>query len=85
MTRTKRQKMISKRRAAGKRAQTAPCPHPEKIPFPTEVDAERALGATWRAVGRSRYAVRVYRCECGTWHMTSVPASRKPKRPKARR
>lgn len=77
MTRTKRQKELSKKRLAQKKTvkqrKKNGCPHLEKNAFASKRDAESALYATWRYMGRTRYAVRVYHCKCGFWHLTSRP------------
>lgn len=77
MTRTKRQKELSRQRFEQKKSlkqrEKMGCPHLEKNAFASKRDAESALYATWRRMGRTRYAVRVYHCKCGFWHLTSKP------------
>lgn len=49
-----------------------PCPHPDKLGYPSERRALTALRAAQRM--RKRYGprpVRVYLCRCGLWHLTS--------------
>ena len=58
-----------------RRAKARPCPTATKTAWGTEADAEDALasileqGDAWR----EKLPCRVYRCECGAWHLTSVP------------
>lgn len=57
-----------------RREKVHPCPTATKTGWGTEADAEDALasileqGDAWR----EKLPCRVYRCECGAWHLTSV-------------
>ncbi len=37
------------------------CPHPEKMPFATKAQAKKAA--------RKRPNTRIYKCECGRYHL----------------
>lgn len=49
------------------------CPTPDKKRFRTRRAAEKEMHRAWREGRRKRLPVRVYRCPCDLWHMTSTP------------
>ncbi len=74
MTLTARQKKLRKKeRDTARRAREGICPHPAKAFYPTKHIAEDALYTAWAARGLDKYPIRVYRCECKSWHLTSIP------------
>ena len=49
------------------------CPTPDKVPHTTRFDAEDAVMNQWRHMRTGKILpLRVYRCECGMWHTTSL-------------
>lgn len=49
------------------------CPTPDKVPHSTRFDAEEAVMNQWRRIRTGKILpLRVYRCECGMWHTTSI-------------
>lgn len=64
---THRQKRISRLRVESARLQTAPCPQPGKIPYPSEGQALEA-SFSMRQHGKN---ARVYKCDCGVYHITT--------------
>ena len=49
------------------------CPTPDKVPHATRFDAEDAVMNQWRRIRTGKVLpLRVYRCECGMWHTTSI-------------
>lgn len=62
---------------------TIDCPTASKTPWGTEAAAEEALA--WileqQDAWREKLPCRVYRCECGAWHLTSLPADGPPVAP----
>lgn len=73
----RKQKKLDQQRKKGWRthrsnmAEQYGCPTPQKKPFASRYDAERAMARSWHAKSGSRMAARVYRCKCGAWHLTS--------------
>lgn len=57
-----------------RREKAHPCPTATKTGWGTEADAEEALAVILeqRDAWREKLPCRVYRCECGAWHLTSV-------------
>ncbi|MFI8977094.1 hypothetical protein ACIGO9_29725 [Nocardia asteroides] len=50
-------------------------PCPGRIGFDTEVEAEVALGRSWRRQRAGRRPIRTYRCpRCQRWHLSTTPA-----------
>ena len=75
MTRTRRQKRLSKLRQEklARLPDTTECPTPGKRKYVGQSEANRALGVAWRTQGASQRPVRAYKCECGAWHLTKRP------------
>lgn len=49
------------------------CPTPDKVPHSSRFDAEDAVMNQWRRIRTGKVLpLRVYRCECGMWHTTSI-------------
>ena len=63
-----------------RRAKARPCPTATKTAWGTEADAEEALAAILEQgdAWREKLPCRVYRCECGAWHLTSVEGKAAP-------
>ena len=47
------------------------CPNPHKKAHPTKEQAENAMAKAWRTGVHKHLPVRVYKCRCGKWHLTS--------------
>ena len=74
MTRTARQKRISRERAASKASRGKNCPTPNKNAYPNREQAHASLRRQWRQPRPGKHLpTRVYRCPCGAWHLTSKP------------
>ncbi|RPA66388.1 hypothetical protein EF294_01700 [Gordonia oryzae] len=54
-----------------------PCPTPDKDAFGSEAAANEGIGRI-RQVGRRAPTLRCYRCDCGSWHITSSPPRVQP-------
>lgn len=58
----------------GAEAEATACPHPQKLAFPTQ---EAGMGLALRRSRKAGRPMRVYRCQCGRWHLSSKPERRK--------
>lgn len=81
MTRTKRQKKLSKMRQKAKKLQTTTCPTANKIPYATRGRAENTAISM---LVKGRYA-RVYQCPCGVFHISTKPPQGHKRLPKMKR
>ena len=76
-----------RRRNAEARGERVPCPRPDKVPYETRHHAE--VVANNELIANSK-ALYVYEdvCECGSWHLSSLPGpvpdppADAPRRPK---
>lgn len=57
-----------------RREKARPCPTATKTGWGAKADAEEALAVILAQsdAWREKLPCRVYRCECGAWHLTSV-------------
>lgn len=78
MTKTARQKKLSKMRKSAKKVQKQKCPTNNKIPYLTRGKAENAAISMQL---RGRYA-RVYLCPCGVFHISTKPLEKGKRLPK---
>lgn len=78
MTRTARQKRISRERAASKASRGKNCPTPNKHAYPNREQAHASLRRQWRQPRPGKHLpTRAYRCPCGAWHLSSKPGRRR--------
>ena len=74
MTRTARQKRISRERAASKASRGKNCPTPKKYAYRTRGEAQATLRRQWRQPRPGKHLpTRAYHCPCGAWHLSSKP------------
>lgn len=71
MTRTNRQKKLSRLRKAAKAAQKKPCPTPHRLAYLTATAAQQALAEHWYADPAGTWTS--YHCRCGLWHLSDTP------------
>ena len=69
-----------KRRSHKRKPKPKRCPETGKIKFPTQREANEAVGRALLSTETARNERRSYKCErCGAWHLTSQ-AKRVPER-----
>lgn len=72
MSKTRKQKAIAEQRRLRSYARSRGCPSSKRC-YPDEPAALRGLSNAQRRIRGKKIPIRVYKCECGFWHTTSIP------------